>query len=424
MNQVGQNKTFMLSTTSGSQIYSYVWKFWDTTSEATVFPTVQKMLNIGGNPTDDRSLYYTCHPVAVNGQEVVVNGSFQVNNPPAIVPSPSISANYVYLPFTTRLQLDAYDVDEALGDSPLQFDWYLGTYALGHGTNGTPYSYDGTWAGNDTVVVQSVTVQPNYYDTTVYSNRTVRCYVQDLSGGVMFVDFDLRGYVRPALETGIVASTGNLGAGASSLPIKRIGFGEFFEFVVDARDAGDSALSFSWNFAGSNDWTVPSTGAGAVTFNPDGSWRSTYLKDLTGEVVAIGTEKTAVAVCTIISPSARTDVSVAVILVENSGPSDVTIIYRNAVTGDAIVPPGPVAQGTKIQYEVTINDPNGDIGYMFWEFDSAPATEWPHPTKLIGPKVVVDTALWPVSPVRGTFTAVDRLLQPALTGTVETITLN
>lgn len=423
MNQVGQNKTFMLSATSGSQIYSYVWKFWDSTSEATVYPTVQKMLNIGGNPLDDRSLYYTCNPVAVDGQQVVVNGSLQVNNPPGIVPSPSISANNEYLPFTARLQLDAFDVDESLGDSPLAFDWYLGTYALGNGTLGTPYIFDGTWAGNDTVVVQSLTAQPCYYDTVVYSNRTIRCYVQDQSGGITYVDFDLRGYVRPPLETGIVASTGNLGEGASALPVKRIGYGEFFEFVVDARDAGDAALSFSWNFAGSNNWTVPSTGAGAVTQNPDGSWRSTFLKDLTGEVVTTGTEKTATAVCTVISPSARTDVEVSVVLVENSGPNNIVITYWDAVTDAPIVPPGPVTQGTKIRYEATVTDPDGDICYVYWSFDTALGTEWPSPTKLIGPKVVVDTALFPVSPVRGSFVTVDRLLQPALTGSVETITL-
>lgn len=422
MNQVGQNKTFMLSTTSGSQIYSYVWKFWDNTSEATVYPTVQKMLNIGGNPLDDRSLYYTCNPVAVNGQQVVVNGSLQVNNPPGIVPSPSISTNDDYLPFSTRLRLDAFDVDQSLGDSPLAFDWYLGSYALGNGTLGTPYSYDGTWSGNDTVVVQTLTVQPCYYDTTVYSNRTIRCYVQDQSGGITYVDFDLRGYVRPPLETGISASAGNLGAGASTLPIKRIGQG-YFEFVVDARDAGNAALSFLWSFTGANNWTVPASGAGAVSQNPDGSWRSVYNKNLAGEVVSSGTEKTAVAVCTVTSPSASTDVNISVVLVENSGPSNVVITYWDAETNAPITPPGPVPQGTKIRYEAVVTDPDGDICYMFWSFNSVLATEWPSPTNLIGPKVVVDTALWPVSPVRGTFLAVDRLFLPTLTGSVQSITL-
>lgn len=423
MHQVGQTKIFALSATSGSQIYSYVWKFWDGTSEATPQPAVEKVLNMGGDPTDDRNLQYSCTLVAVNGAEVAMNGSLQVNNPPSIVPSPTISENDTYLPFSTRLRLDAYDLDEGSGDTPLTFDWYLGSYYLGNGTLGTPYSFNGSWAGNGIVVVQSLTAQPCYYDTTVYGNRVIRCYVQDYSGGVTYVDFDLRGYVRPALETGIVANTANLGSDSSALPIKRIGFGEYFEFIVDARDAANDVLNFSWNCAGSNDWTVPSTGAGAVSQNPDGSWRSVYIKDLTNEVVSSGTQKTSTAVCTVISPSARTDVSISVILVKNSGPTNVTISIRDAVTGNAIV--GSTARGTKIQYEAIVTDPDNDIGYVFWYFDSAAAVEWPQPTQLVGPKVIVDTDLWPspAASVRGTFIAVDRLLQPSYSGSVPTVML-
>jgi len=424
MNQTGETKTFVLSASSGSQIYAYVWKFWDGTSEATVYPTVQKVLNIGGNPVDDRSLYYTCSPVAVNGHEVVVNGSLQVNNPPSIVPSPSISTNDTYLPFNTRLQLDAFHVDQLLGNQPLQFDWYLGASALGNGTLGASYPYKGTWSGNDTVVVNAAgTAQPCFYDTTVYSNRVIRCYVQDNSGGIAFVDFDLRGYTRPALETGIVASTGNLGAGASALPVKRIGYGEYFEFVVEARDAGNAVLNFSWNCAGSNNWTVPSTGAGAVTQNPDGSWRSVFLKDLSGEVVSSGTEKTATAVCAIISPSARTDVSAAVVLVKNSGPTAVAVTVFDAVGNGAIT--SHQSAGVKIRYEAVVTDPDGDIGYVYWTFVATTGTPWPNPTRMVGPKVVVDTGSWTgCAGVVGSWVAVDRLLQPSLSGTVPYVTFS
>lgn len=423
MYQVGQTRIFSLSSVSGTNVYSYVWKFWDTTVSATDQPVVAKTLNIGGNPTDDRSLYFTCTAVAIDAQEVVVNGSFQVNNPPSIVPSPTISANDLYLPFTTRLQVDAFDLDETLGDTPLQFDWYLGSNYLGNGTLGSTYAFDGTWTGNGSTVVQSLTAQPCYYDAVVSSDRVVRVYVQDPRGGITYVDFDLRGYVRPPPATGILASPGNLGGSASVQPIKRIGVGHYIDFAVDARDAANDALSFVWTFAGSNNWTVPEVGPGVTGPNPDGSFRSIYTKDISGEVVTTGTQKTATAVATVFSASERTDVSISVVLVQNSAPSNVVFSIKNAVTQVAINPSTPVAIGTKVEFIANVTDPDKDIAYVYWVFSTSSGTPVVNPM-LIGPKVVVDTALWTgCADVLGSVTIVDRMLQPALLSSTPVLTL-
>jgi hypothetical protein len=168
MNQVGETKTFALSVTppADSGVYSYVWKFWDGTVAVTATPRVEKTLNIGGDPNDSRKLYFTCQPVMEDGQSVVITGFVIVNNPPYVIPSPEITRNDDFFPYSTAIRLTAYDVE---GDS-LSFLYYnSGDVLLGGGVTTNIGPVNGTWNGT----AASYTGFQNVFDGTISADSRI-----------------------------------------------------------------------------------------------------------------------------------------------------------------------------------------------------------------------------------------------------------
>src|ERR1044072_6896021 len=111
MDNVGQTKTFTQAGTFSGDL-RYVWRWlWDNTVDVTTEGTVSRKLNLGGNPLDSFLLRYETVVVDDLGQSAVFPGSFVVNNPPQVIPAPSISANDGVFPYSTRLSLTAFDFE-------------------------------------------------------------------------------------------------------------------------------------------------------------------------------------------------------------------------------------------------------------------------------------------------------------------------
>jgi len=385
MNQVGDAKHFTVSSLpSGTNIYAFCWRWWDATAEATTAPAASKVVNIGGHP-DSRELHYSCMAVAVDGQEVTSNGTFQANNPPTVL-FPTISVNDSYLPYATRLGLYAFDLDT---DS-LLFLWFSGTNYLGSGSTDGNITTNGTWIGNAIVDVRSYTANENHLFLNVLSDRMVTCKVIDASFGTTEVDFDLRGFQRPSPPAGIIAMPSGILTSIVMLPIQRIYSGGYFDFEVVAKDVANGPLEFAWSFAGTNNWTVPEETRGTNTLLEDGSYRNTYRKSIAAEVVSVGTQKTVTADCVIIGQTATTNVQIDVVLIQNSGPDSVVFTVRDALTQAVLTDLTAVPKGTHLQYEAAVSDANYDSVLITWTFAlSAPGDALPTTYTLYGPKVFV-----------------------------------
>lgn len=402
MQQTGDIVTFALSEfPTGSVVYSYVWKWWDATSDATELPTIQRRLNIGGYP-GTRELFYACLPVAVDGQETVLNGSLSVNNPPSIVGSPSIAENDGFFPFSTQLAITALDLD---GDT-FGFSWYQGDTFLGTGTTAGPVTTNGTWTGNDQTVVVAEDAYTNTLDLTVTSDRTVRCYVIDSAGGTSAVDFSLRGKVRPPPATGLNVEGASVSDDASTLPTARVGPLETLDYTVYARDVAGAPVSFLWNFAGSNNWTASEYFADPGTPMPDGSYRSSYTKALAAETFPSGAQtKVVTAVVTAVSASTQSTSSFTTTLIKDTPPSSVSFVVRE--NGVVIDPGAGAAVGSVLEFDAVAVDPDNDAVSIRWVFVQ-PSPVFPTSLVLYGPKVAVPTTGYaPSNLVQGSVTVTD-----------------
>jgi len=384
MKNVGDNAVVGISSTSsaGTNIYAYVWKWWDASSTATIIPTTNKLVNIGGQPTDNRLLRFSVSPVSIDGSHVVINGSFQANNPPYIVPSPTISVNDEYFPYQTQLRVTAYDLENDV----MSFSWFEGTTLIGVGAT----TFDGTvqapWSGNGTTVTTPALMYTNGTTISVSSQRTVRCVIMDSQNGTSFVDFVLRGFQRPPPSTGIQAEAVGLTSDSTSLPIARIGPNQSVTFEAFAKDVNGAPLTFLWGFTQANNWTVTGVFSGTDSATPDGGFRSVYVKDISTEVITSGTQKVATAVAQVNGPSGGSTVQFSVTLLKNNPPTSVSIIPK--VNGVAIDPTVPLAAGTKVTFEATPSDPDNDICEFKWIFNQ---NVFPTSMVVYGPKVVVDT---------------------------------
>lgn len=413
LHQVGDVLIFsVVPTGDASGIYSYVWEYWDGTSEATGTPTSEKIVNIGGVPDPDyvdRILIVTCTAVAVDGQSFTSYGTFTSNNPPSLVPGATVSANDKYFTYETDLTVRAYDLEGDL----LSFAWYAGTDLIGAGVTSPDGTYDGTWHGNGTTHVITANVSSNVLTTQVSSDRTLTCYVYDDSGGTSTMDFELRGAspASPSVSssagyTGILIST-------AALPEQRIGQGQTVTFTVYARDYV-GALDFDWYFYGLQGWTSSpehQTDDASVTL-PDGSVKNTIVRDIASEVVAEGElVKQVTAICLVtatdpISGAVRTTrVEIPVTLRADQSPDLYTITRKsNGVILDGT---GPVARGKALEFSVSGTDPNGDIVTCTWQLIQpfAPSVGY-----FWGPRVVIPTERYPIgSSIEGELLLTDRL---------------
>ncbi len=389
MNQVGDTVELGILPvpSTGSTIYSYVWNFWDGTSTATEQPFTAKVINIGGKPGTD-ALYYTCRPVAVDGQSVVLYGSLSANNPPTII-SGSISDNDDFFTYNTQLSVRAIDID---GDM-FSFSWYAGTDFLGLGVTSASGVASGTWTGNGETVIANYTALQNVLALAVSSARVVTCYVADVRSGTASIAFDLRGEANPAPVVSIAAGVGGITMDSTTPPLARIGPGQAVDFTVYTAPLLTHTIGFAWTFSGSQGWTMPPVyEAGVTSVLSNGGYQSTVHRDISTEVVSTGTSKGVVAQVRVTAVNkssgqiSHSDVDYEITLIKNTAPSAMTI---SRVAGNSYVNGiGPVAAGTKIEFSGTGADANNDVLFCKWSLVQpfAPTTVY-----FWGPKFLYDT---------------------------------
>lgn len=408
MNQVGEQVTLAVyPVPSGSVIYSYVWDFWDDTSTATTAPFVVKTINIGGQPGTD-VLEYTCRPVALDGQSVTLTGTITANSPPTIMPGVSISTNDEFFFFSTRLQLQAIDMD---GDA-FAFAWYNGTDYLGAGTTSSAGNVNGTWTGNGTTVIGSYPSSLNYLDAVVTENSVVTCYVVDVRAGTAHVDFLLRGEDNPNPVAVVTAGIAGVSFDSASPPTARVGPDQFVDFTVYTSPMPSHLVEFLWTFAGSNHWSMPPlTEAGTRYVLPNGGVQSTVHRDISTEVISTGTTKIATASVQVTATNiynggiTRSNTDYTITLVKNTAPSGVDIARR--VGGTILTGDGPVTVGDMIEFSASGTDANMDVMYYEWQIIQPFA---PTPIYFWGPKVLYSTEGYGTGDsVEGQLTVVDWL---------------
>ena len=410
LNQVGDTVQLSVGTFAGagSIIYSYVWNFWDGSSTATVQPSVIKVINIGGNPAND-NLVYSCRPVALDGQSTVIYGTLTANNPPLILPGASVSQNDGYFPFSAAVAITALDYE---GDA-IAYAWYEGPLFLGSGSTTLAGTAHGTWAGNGSVAITACAAYQNTFLASVVSDRVITCYVKDNRGGTTSLDFSLRGQNPPTPTASVSASPLGVSFDASTLPTALIGPGQTVDFTVYANPLPNTLLSFSWDFSGSNGWSMaPTSSAGVTTNLANGGYQNTVSRDISGETILTGVSK---AVTTDIHISAfnyatnqttHTDLQTSIVLVQNLPPSGVTV--ARSVAGVPVAGVGPITPGALLEFAATGTDSNSELLTYRWQFAQPfpPLNVFYH-----GPKVVYDTGGYSGTNqlVQGQLTVTDRL---------------
>jgi len=405
MNQVGETKVFSLSVVppASAKVYSYVWNFWDGTVAVTTEPSVQKVLNMGGNPTlAGRKLTYTCIPVLADGQSTAIVGEVQVNNPPSIVPSPSVTLNDRYFPYATNLTVTAYDLE----NDPMSFLYYLNGTAIGGGATTAVGVVNGTWNGT---LAGTYNAYQNVFSTTVGSARTVKALVVDNQGGTTTVDFALRGKVAPPPSVSPQVVVGSVTADSTTRPAQRIGVGQTVDFSVYAKDEAGGTFGFLWKFAGSLGWTtLPSFTNGTATLLADGGYRSTVVRDIADETPGFKSVE-----CRVTNNATNKFVTVPfdVELTANQVATNGTLAVK--VNGADEAEPISVTAGDKLQYSLTVTDPDADIVTYKWTFTlpagAIPASPPQNSLVVWGQKALLDTTGWPAGNILTTVLATDRL---------------
>lgn len=405
MNQVGEIKVFTLSVVppASAKVYSYIWNWWDGSVSVTAEPRVEKTLNMGGNPTlAGRKLTYTCTPVLEDGQSTVIAGEIEVNNSPTIRPSPSVSVNDRYFPYTTRLSLEAYDLE----NDPMSFAYMFSGTVIGSGSTVALGPVNGTWNGT---FAGTFNGYRNVFETTVGSARTIRALVMDNQGGTTAVDFLMRGKPAPPPNVSPQVVVGSVVADASTRPVHRIGVGQTVDFTVYAKDEAGGTFDFLWKFAGSLGWTtLPSFVNGVTVLLPDGGYRNTAVRDISGETPGFKQVECRV---TNLATHKFTNVPFDLELTANAVASSGTLEVQ--VNGVGAAEPIVIVAGAKLTYILTVDDPDRDIVTYRWTFTlpagTIPANPPQNQLVVWGQKVLLDTTGWPPGNILTAVVAIDRL---------------
>jgi hypothetical protein len=399
MNQVGQTKTFTLSVTppANSGVYAYVWRFWDGTVAVTATPTVQKTLNIGGDPNDSRKLYFTCTPVMEDGRSNVITGSVIVNNPPYVVPSPAISNNDDFFPYQTQINVIAYDVE---GEA-ISFLYYNNDSPLGGGVTTSLGPITGTWNGTQ----GSYAGFQNIFTGTISSQTDITLKIVDAASGTRVIDFQFFGETAPAPVIGVTAEASSLTADATSIPDQRIGPGQSINFSVYASDPVSTNFSFVWSFFGSFGWIVNSFASGTSSLAPDGSVLNSYTKDIQNET---GGPKTVLVTVRNTDSGKQVEIPINVTLIANTVANTATFNVTDQ-NGNAYAAGDPVTAGRKLHYKVTCVDPQNDVLEFKWTIGQ-PSGIFPSTLREWGREIILDTTGYPSGYIiSGSLLAVDRM---------------
>lgn len=379
MNNVGDIKTFTLAGTSTLDM-RYVWEWWDGQTDCTTVNSINKALNVGGNPADAFQLRYSVTPVNALGQSETYYGVLPVNNPPQfVIGSAGLSQNGKQVTFTTTASVDIYDYE----GHTLDYAWTVDDVFISHGTETPIGMVAGTYAGTYCGMFWGTRVSLNYEVDKV---ATLGLTVTDSVGGEASIEFPLYGYNVTDAAYAPVAGPQTQSGDAASLPVVTIGEPAVFSVYAGTPEA---YTQFSWSFSGTDGWTVPSSTVGVTNTLPDGSVQNTATKVTTNELPG---HKIATVDVIDTAHDTRAHIEIPVELVLNDDP---------IISGLSLVPAAPAA-GDWIKFSVDYTDPNSDIASVTWVFTNPSIT-------LYGRTVWLDTTgLVSGNTVQGSCTVYDR----------------
>lgn len=350
MSNVGDTQRFELYGSHRDGL-RYVWQWWDRSVTVVGTNVVDHVLNQGGDPNDGLVVRFTATVVDEIGQNATYGSSLAVNNPPGVVPAPSISRNDEVFPFDTNIAVTAYDFESDAITASLYDN---GTFVAGPTSetgvglvNGT---YNGTYAG-----MYSGTLFEFVY--TVEEDKNLEVVLVDSAEGTTVLPFVLRG--RAPTDPYVAAGAVNPGVSgdASGVASQRIGTAEHVEFSVITMT--DSAPTVVWSYAGTDGWTTsPAVSSGTLSQLPSGSWKNRDVRSIASETAGV---KKAVAVVTDNDQNVQVVVEVPVTLVSNTAPTTPTV----ATSADGTF---QVNSSDSIRYVATASDPEGDILVYRWDF--------------------------------------------------------
>lgn len=389
MNNVGDIKVFTSSiSTPMGRAYTYVWRWWDGTVSVTTTTTVSKRLNMGGNPADGFLLRYEVVVVDEYGSSTTCPGSLVVNNPPTIVPPPSVSPNDRTFPYNTVLQVTAFDFEsDAFG-----FFWYEkvpggrvpltvsnGLVSQATDTQSVTGYYSGTLVGSYTGTRCLMT----YHGT---SAKTLEVDVVDSNSGTSRLDFQVRGRLATNPFSSITAVSPNVQQEPDLIP-KRIGTGQTVNFSVYS-DVTPNPVDFTFSYYGSNGWTATGDSVGSANHQPNGAWRGTDTKSIANELP--GEKKVIVWLHDTVTDY-RSQAQVGVELLANAAPVSLSV---------AVSPGTTVSVNTKVTFTATATDPDGDLISYKWSLVPSMV--------LYGRRITVVAGATPGETIDGQVTATDR----------------
>jgi hypothetical protein len=388
MQNVGDTKIFLQSGTTSR----YVWRWlWDDTVDATTEGTISRKLNLGGNPLDGFLVRHETVVVDDLGLSTVYPGSFVVNNPPQIIPAPSISANDGVFPYATKLSLTAFDFEGHPFTATLLDAGTFVSSSAGVSAGNVAGTYAGAVYTGDYAALRFD------FDLTVQENKDLTVVVVDSQSGTSMVDFVLRG--RPAQAPS--ASSGQavdnaLGELSGSLR-QRIGPSEYAQFVAYSQADGH-AHNFLWEYAGTNGWAVPGASYGTSTPQADGSTKNVDLHSIASETPG---QKTVLMTLTDLATGLFVQSEFGIELVANAGPIGVTTAVSATQEDSSWV----ASSGDTIVWTAQASDPDGDLLIFRWDFTN------PVLGPFYGAKAILDTTGLSPLPftVQGILTVTDRL---------------
>lgn len=444
MNQVGDTVTFVsVGTQPGSVQPCYIWKFWDASVlvSGQNQGTVLKQLNLGGNPAEGGVngtpgppyvIPYRCEVCDAYGTTVrVFPGTIAVNNPPVIYGNPTVTPDNQPYPFTTQVQVEAYDLE----NNGVGFYWYYGTNAIGGRDVTTgPVSVPGTYYG--TLIGANCNAYTNTLTTPIYNDGTVlTCKIVDNDGGTNLFAVPVEGYDPSAPLFSVAAVQSAVTLDAATLPDAIIAPGQTVDFTSFASDTTPGGIVFTWYFYGSNGWDgpgIPHLDFGTITPLAQG-YRNDYIRDISSEMNT--GLRTALVTATNMSTGKTAMSSVDVNLVQNNAPV-MTAIRIYSLDGSQDLTGTPLVKQllpahTIVRFSGTALDANDDVVTFKWDL-TTPATNdvsagsGPANYTLYGRDAYVDITSWPATSVYttlGQVTPVDKYGAPGISASLPQVTL-
>ena len=397
MNNVGDKITFTLQgAPPGGGGYTYVFKWWDGTSDTTQVPSVQKVLNKGG------LLAFSVIQCDAFGRSQTYNSTIAVNFPPVVIGSPSISNNDATFPFSSILSSVSYDPDHPGGTNypnELSFAWYNGPLLISTGT---------------TTITSQGTFQNHLALTSIGTNQTLTQVITDTGTGITRLNYSIRGTSAAGLQGSGATISNSIVNSANNLSEIIIGPGQEATFTAYAQDTSPGQLRFLWSAGTLNGWSSGTQITQSPTQLANGLSKSQITLPVSAESPGVKTVN-----CTVTNLSTLQSITFnnAVNLVAALAPT-ITSISTDAplINGGYAV-----SQAGFVHFSATAADPNNALLTYQWVF-SQPSVAFYGRTVMLRPSdysVFAETILagngtnagtGPL-PVTGQITVIDRFGQ-------------